>query len=603
MARGTTRTRKARPGLESLEGRRLMDGALGADVELISAGLPTEQAGIEAQSGIRTDQADLNATATPPPLKNLNYVGPRGVRVAVNLVGPGTLQGSRVRDDGALELVYDDTGPTTQILSHATGYAPLAFVKDADVPLDAQAGSGANLVGLAGLRVFNLVDGGTVNLIGGVRKLQLNNIGRNTQVFLRELPEVAAARASNAGRDLSTQQDQQGGVSLVLTDGNFFPVFSVSDTSSTANEPPPGIRIQVNRIAADPVPGGMIGNPQFYGYDPTAEQLIRFDAVTGAALQAISVPSVADGTGVALADNGGQQVVLVGQGELVRAYDANNGSFVGSFTTDNLPFINSIDGIGTTDLRTILVDASANGPGVAQGVNVVASLASGVAVTTTFPFAPSRDFEFFGGATGTPGFDPLVVLGQGFFDTFQPSTEILGAMELNTTRATLTELDRVGAPGLPTAPAPGSDQALGSVDQSVARVTGVVDGKNVVSLVNRNTFARVGTVNLDNPNLLTGLSESFRPSLAGKAVFDIQGDVQAFLANDARGLVLNDLGTLNLLGIGRARDSFIAGFPVAHVFFGQRRNVEVISSTLRGGSRGGVTLVPNLQPLGPLFIP
>jgi hypothetical protein len=134
-------------------------------------------------------------------------------------------------------------------------------------------------------------------------------------------------------------------------------------------------------------------------------------------------------------------------------------------------------------------------------------------------------------------------------------------------------------------------------------VVGIDNGQNVVNLVNRNTLARAGSVRLDYPNLLAGLSESFRPELAGKSVFDIQGDVQAFLANDARGLVLNDLGTLHLLGIGRARDSFIAGFPVAHVFLGQRQNVRIISPVIRGGTRGGVELIPNLQPLGPLFIP
>ncbi|QDV38784.1 hypothetical protein [Tautonia plasticadhaerens] len=629
MARGATRTRKARLGLEPLEGRRLLDGALAFEVGTPTGSidpaaaelLPTAPAGVEAQSGAAdagsgaTDaegpgvrvlqaQAAQNAPPTPPPVKNLRYTTPRGVRVAVNLTGPGTLAGSNVRPDGTLDLVYDGTGPSSQIISHATGFAPLGSARDADVPINAQAGSGANAVGLAGLRVFDLVDGGTVNFIGGVRKLQLNNVGRNTEVFLRELPEVAAARAANAGRDLTLQEDQQGGLSLVLTDGNFFPVFQVEGVSEEQlNEPPPGIRIQVNRILADPVVNGDIGNPQFFGYDPAAGQLVRFDAISGAVLQAIDAPSVADGAGVSLTDLNGRPVVLLGQGSLVRVFDASGGALVGSFTTDNLAGFDSIDGIGTTDTRTVLVDAEADGPGVAQGVNIAASLASGVAVATTTPFEPTREFDFLGGATGTPGFDPLAVLGRGFFDEFQPNTEILGAMELDTTGPRLDELDRVGAPGLPDAPPAGTDEALGSIDQLVARVVGVADGRNVVNLVNRNTLGFAGTVLLNYPNRLAGLSESFRPSLAGKAVFDIQGDVQAFLANDARGLVLNDLGTLYLLGIGRARDSFVAGFPVAHVFLGQRQNVRIISPVIRGGTRGGVELIPNLQPLGPLFIP
>ncbi|RUL88681.1 hypothetical protein [Tautonia sociabilis] len=611
MARGASRTRKARPGLEPMEGRRLLAGDLalvaGSAVDATDPALPpvaAEQAGVEAQSGIHMMEAPQAASPTPPPVKNFRYVGPRGVRVAVNLVGPGTLAGTRVRDDGALELVYDDTGPSTQILSHATGYAPLAFVKDADVPLDAQAGSGANQVGLAGLRAFNLIDGGTINLIGGVRKLKLNNVGRNTQVFLRELPEVAAARAAQTGRDLTLQEDQQGGISLVLTDGNFFPVFTVTGTEDTG--PPPGIRVEVNRILADPIDPQTVVDPQIYGYDPVAGQLLRFDVKSGAVLQSIDVPSIADSAGVALADAGNSRlVVLVGQANLVRAYDAVDGSFVGAFTTDTLASIDSVDGIGTTDYRTILVDASATGPGVAQGINVAASLITGAAVPTTAPFVPTRDFDFLGGATGNPGFDPLVVLGRGFFDQYQPDTEILGGMEINTTQARLTELARVGAPGLPPAPPPGSDEALGSVDQLVARVVGVVDGKNVVNLVNRNTLQGGATVSLNYPNRLAGLSESFRPQLRGSAVFDIQGDTQAFLANDARGLVLNNLGTLYLLGLGRARDSFVAGYPVAHVFIGARQNVRIISSAIRGGTgvRNDIELIPNLPPIGPIFIP
>ena len=621
MARGATRTRKARLGLEPLEGRRLLDGALAFEVGTPTGPvdpaavvpLPTAEAGVEAQSGaadaggpgvrILQARAAQSTTPDPPPVKNLRYTTPRGVRVAVNLTGPGTLAGSNVRPDGTLDLVYDGTGPSTQIISHATGFAPLGSARDADVPINAQAGSGANAVGLAGLRVFNLVDGGTVNFIGGVRKLQLNNVGRNTEVFLRELPEVAAARAANAGRDLTLQEDQQGGLSLVLTDGNFFPVFTVEGTDEDANEPPPGIRVQVNRILADPVVNGNIGNPQFFGYDPATGRLIRFDAISGATLQAIDAPSVADSAGVSLTDLDNRPVVLLGQGNLVRVFDASSGALVGSFTTDNLAGFDSIDGIGTTDTRTVLVDAKADGPGVAQGVDIAASLASGVAEPTTTPFVPTRDFDFLGGATGTAGFDPLAVLGRGFFDEFQPTTEILGAMELDTTGVRLTELDRVGAPRLPDAPPPGTDEALGSVDQLVARVVGVEDGQNVVNLVNRNTLASAGTVRLNYPNRLAGLSESFRPDLAGKAVFDIQGDVQAFLANQAQGLVLNDLGTLYLLGLGRARDSFVAGFPVAHVFIGQRQNVRIISPVIRGGTRGGVELIPNLQPLGPLFIP
>ena len=573
MPHGTIRTKKARPALESLEARQLMDAA----------------AGLQA------------ITAADAPVTDFRYTTPRGVRVAVNLEGPGSLAGTSVRPDGALDLVYDNTDATSQIISHATGAAPLASVRDADVALDAQAGSGANLLGLAGLRVFNLVDGGTINLIGGVRKLLLNNVGGDTQVFLRELPEAEAQRQAATGRDLTLED---GGTEIAIVGGNFVPIFGVTGTSEdVANEPPPGIRVQVNRINAAPLPGGTIGDPQVYGYDPVAGTLVRFDAADGAVLQTIAAPSLADTAGLGLGRIGRQNVVLLGQGDVVRVFDAPTGALIGQFSTSNLPGFDSIDGIGTTDLRTFLVDAKADGPGFARGVNVAASLASGVAVPTTASFAPSREFAFFGGATGVAGIDLLTVLGSGFFDTFQPTTPILGAMELDTTRGRIAENSRFAAPGNQDAPPPGTDEALGSVDQLIARVVGVDDGANLVNLLRRDNVTVVDTLRLQYPNRLAGLTESFRPNLRGSAVFDVQGDLQAFLANDARGLVLNDLGTLNLLGIGRARDSFVAGFPVRHVFLGARRNVQIVSPAPRAvDGRGGVTVVPGLRPIGPLSI-
>ncbi|WP_169977564.1 hypothetical protein [Tautonia rosea] len=678
MPRGATRSRirKARPGLESLEGRQLLDGgglSVGFGPGATDAGMtlsPVElrSTGLEpGSSEISVDQsasdgpslADVGVTmlqAPPieaqqtaaqnglpdPPVKTFRYTTPRGGRVAINLSGPGTLAGTSVRPDGALDLVFDGTGPNSQIFAHATGVVPLASVRDADVPLEAQAGAGANQLGLAGLRPFNLIEGGTINLIGGVRRLGINNVGPNTQVFLRELPEVALERAAQAGRDTTFATDQAGGVELVLTDGNFFPVLTPTPVEQTG--PPPGIRIQIaGRINGEPLaplPPGTnpqdeltIGNPQVYGYDATAGQLIRFDATTGAVVQTIAVPSLAPSAGVSTAKVDDRLLVLVGQANTVRAFEALDrtlpdgsivpaGTFVGQFTTDNLPTINAIDGIGTTDLRTVLVDSTASGGvGSAQVIDLAASLdpalnPGGITLLpgwNTVPapnpaltfFTPTRQFGFLGGATGVPGFDPLAVLGRGFFDEFQPTTEILGVMALNPIGARLQEIDRTGAPGLPPAPPAGTDEALGSVDSAVARVVGVVDGKNVVNLVSRTTLNRIGTTELDYPTLLSGLSESFRPKLAGTAVFDIQGDVQAFLAQDAQGLVLNTLGTLHLVGINRARDSFIVGFPLNHVYLGPgSRNVSLVTPAPRPpGTRPDVTVIPGLQPIGPLFIP
>ena len=685
MARGRTSERKAkaRPAFEALEGRQLMDaGAAPTLAEQVSAAAAAAPADVTAGStavadASATGAADVTATAaagaaqssTPPPtVKLLQYVTPTGVPVTILLSGPGTLYGSTVRPDGALDLVFNGTGPSSQLVAstpHNTP-VPLATVRDADVALDNRSGVGVNQIGLFGLKPFDLIDGGTINLTGGVRKFFLNSVGANTDVELRALQNQttsasttaastttsnnaattalvtsilqnllqsnggsfggtslnssllgASASASGGGSSSSnsrvttanppangralTFDQSQGGVQLILTDGGFVPVFTVTGTQSTP--PPPGIRIQINRINGNTAGTPTLANPEIYGYDATNGALIRFDAATGAPLQAIPVPSIdPNAAGVSLARNGQEIVALVGQGQLVRAYDATSGAFVGAFSVADLPGFDSIDGIATTDSQTVLVDAKADGPGIARGINVPLSLMTGAAVPTTDAFTPDRQFTLLGGATGVSGFDLAELLGSGLFDTYQPNTPILGILELNTAFNKLAENDRFPLPGNMTAPAAPSNDAVGSIDQLVARVTSVTDGMNVLSLTNRDTGVSAGTLKLNYPTRLAGLSESFRPSIQNAAVFDIQGDVQAFLASEASGMVINDTGTLWLLGLGAVRNSYVLGYPLVHVFTGVRVNTQLVSSALRGGTRGGVKLVPGLRPIGPLFL-
>src|SRR5262249_36937652 len=140
------------------------------------------------------------------------------------------------------------------------------------------------------------------------------------------------------------------------------------------------------------------------------------------------------------------------------------------------------------------------------------------------------------------------------------------------------------------ATAGGPSNALGSVDEELALVQRVSGGTNTVKLYNP-SGANAGTITLNDPNPLTGLGPTFRPALAGTALVDIQGNVQSFRAHLAQGLVLSDLGNLNLAKIDSAADTTIVGYPFGHVDIPRRSNVTIISSTRTVDDRNGVTVV------------
>ena len=138
--------------------------------------------------------------------------------------------------------------------------------------------------------------------------------------------------------------------------------------------------------------------------------------------------------------------------------------------------------------------------------------------------------------------------------------------------------------------------ALGSIDQSLALVAGAANGTNAVD-------AESGVFTFDYPNLLTALSHNFRPDLAGTAVIDVQGTLESLRGNTATGMVVNDTGNLNLVKFGRVTNSTIVGMPVSHLDIGSRSNVTVLTPSRTVGERNGVTIFPDLKPIGPLSQP
>ena len=114
------------------------------------------------------------------------------------------------------------------------------------------------------------------------------------------------------------------------------------------------------------------------------------------------------------------------------------------------------------------------------------------------------------------------------------------------------------------------------------------------------TLTSRGAIVLNYPNQLSDLSGTFRPDLAGNVVIDVQGNVQSIRGTDAKGLVINDAGNLNLVGFQRMSNSTIVGEPVSHIHIPHRTNVSISSTARSVGGRNGVTYVPGLQEIGPL---
>jgi len=416
----------------------------------------------------------------------------------------------------------------------------------------------------------------------------------------------------SSGRSPIYAFEANGGVRLTSLGGAFVPgpnLIEPRDISLTGfRVPPPGVIVDIKHVNGGPtLQTPPLGDANIFGVDPTANALIRFDAATGAPVQVIPLPASAAGKlgGVALARNGAELVALVGVGTEVMAYDAIFGTPAGRFSTAGLAAegLAAVTGIGTGGQTTVLVDSApgtGNGAnGVAQAIDVTASLATGRAVAIGLPFA------------GVPGTGTLSALGSAHFDTFQPNLLQAGILTINPSGGVLAEAARaaVTSQGLDITATPNgtiqgdASPALGSLESSLALDLGVVNGRNVVALLSPSGLANQGRFALDDPNPLSDLSESFHPELANTALVDVQGNVQSFTARTATGLVLNDAGNLNLLAIGRAADSTVVGLPFGHVNIPIRNNVSILTNSRLIAERGGVVVAPNARQVGPLSLP
>jgi hypothetical protein len=544
-----------------------------------------------------------------------------------------------------LNLIYSKTNASSKIIGTVqggNGTAPLAALHYKNLPIENLSGVGGSVLKTASLKQFNLIDNGNINLTSGVDIVYLNSVGANTQIHLRYLPEtIPASDTSGSATDITNNisnnvitdaflvQTLAGSSGEFLSAGN---VVNVTVPGNPGAPPaPPGLILKVNTIKGNITnPPNLLTDAEFFGYDATANQLIRFNTATGNPDLTIPVSGIGPMVGgVALARNRGHLDVVVSDGTTVYAYNAMTGAAEGSFTVANLglPNFDSVDAVGSTD--AVLVIGDSNGGtqnlGLLQELDLTASLTSGSAVPIGSSYTPQNQFTLAGGLTGVPASVNIFAAGAAHFNTFQPDQVQLGYLTLSTYTYNTTADGTTFKYGLnetartaikpytnvdltqPEAQIPG--QALGSVDQALAAVIGLVynsDGQpiaNQVGLQSTITLSNRGSIQLNYPNLLTGLSEAFRPDLAGAALIDIQGNVQSIRGKSATGMVINDTGNLNLLKFQRVTNSTILGQPFGHVDIGRRSNVSIVSSSRDVDGRGGVTVVKNLRVIGPLSLP
>lgn len=595
---------KITPVLENLEGRQLLNA------RMIGPG------------GKDINQQDYQRFLTqkqnnvPLSDRRISYTTPQGSQVQLTLFGFGSLAGTTVRPDGTLDIVYSKTTNTSKIVGHViggTGQAPLGSIRDAAVAPGSPTSVGSEPINVVNLKKFNLVEGGYINIEGGVGTLALNSAAANSQIHIALLVVAASTSSSNNGVITTSVVTTNTGA-VTSTSGQ--QVSLTPSNSSSAAAAPTGPQVTIPNVNAAPR-ATPIGNAEIYGFDPVANALIRFNAVTGAADQTITVPlSGSPYAGVGLGRNNGRQVVLVGSGETVYAYDVVTGSPVGNFSIASLGSagLHAVDGIGSSDIRTFVSDSSA---GLIQRIDVTASLQTGQAVAINAPFAPTREFELSGGVTGLAGSDVIYATGAAHFDTFVPDRLQLGVLAFTPSSTGAKETSRVAIPGTTTATIdagpPGflsshPAAALGSIAGNLAIDSGVVNGVNVVTLFTPSSTAltNVGTVNLAAPNRLTGLSESFHPELLNAALLDVTGNLRSFVGKKATGLVINSSGTINLVQIKSATDTAVIGRPLNHVNIPNRNNVTLLSSA-RGpkgtGTKGGVVVRAAARPIGVLTLP
>jgi hypothetical protein len=644
---GRRQPRRARPGLEGLEDRRVMSS------------------GSASSAGVF---AHLDRVFT--------YTTPTGGHASIQVVGRGSLTGTTVDSAGALHLAFGETNAFTKLVGNVhggNGRAPLASIRYNQI---SGGGGQLNLTGVGStvlaavyLRDFDLVAGGNINLTAGVNTLVLDSVGPGTQIHLRALPpaptpttttlttsqpvkvtttsgstgSVITGATTTGGATSSTLEAGQSATitsngvsatytsaknlsqSLTAVSGVFTAGTNVIEPLATGQPPslppaPPGVIFKTNTIKGDLAgPLNLLTDSKIFGYDPMTGQVVRFNlnlvTDTGTldpTFAPINVPGALAVAGLNLGRNGNQLDILVSSGTTVYAYNATTGAPVGSFTTSS-----AVNSIGSTDNLTVLGSFT---PNQLEMINLTASLKTGVAQPqgSAKPYLPTAGFTLLGGLTGLPATNNLYATVAATFNTFQPNLTQLGIQTVGTGKSvpvsgdgttfsnqfsngSSTPLLQMGA--FFNVPNNQPGPALGSIDQQLAVVASAANGTNTVNLYTPGSSVSSGSITLNYADPLAALSQSFRPDLTGSALVDIQGNVQSIRGQEANGLVLNDSGNLNLIKFANIANSTIVGQPVSHVQITRRSHVTILTPSRTVDGRNGVTVNQSLKQIGPLSQP
>lgn len=595
--------------------------------------------------------------------RQFNYRTPSGARVKLQMVGRGSLEGTTVDQGGALHLLFSKTNAYTKIMSTVhggNGRAPLASIHHRDLFLhgatQSLSGIGGSVIKTINLPSFDLIAGGVINVTEGINTLALNSAAPDTQILIRELPPSVTAGASStpstgSGSSIQVISDVFLVQSLAGINGEFVSAGNIVQENIPGNPgpppAPPGVILKINHIRGNinPVPN-LLTDARIYGYNETTGQVVRFSldltkagqfqgtGTVDASFAPLTVqpPGGTQPVGLSVGRDGDRQVLLVSLGTTITAYDATFGTNLGSFTRPA-----GFDALGSTDTISVMGNITTN---ELQMVDIPASLASGVA---TLPpdnptnYTPPGGFGLVGGLTGLPGSNRVYATAAAVFNSFEPTVTQLGLLTVGTSMAapkpdgglrlirgfTTDAQKAFQRGGGYTAVTPSNNPDLigvpvGSVDSNLAinrptpSASNPAQFDNTIALVGPESLRTKGAIVLKTSDKITDLSEAFRPDLngspadgVGPVLVDVQGNVQSLRGLTANGLVLNNTGYLNLIRLGKISNSTILASPIGHVKTPEnhRVNVSLISSADRDfGTRGGVTLVPGLLPVGPLSL-
>ena len=510
--------------------------------------------------------------------QQFNYTTPAGTHVEILVVGRGSLQGTTVDSSGALHLLYSKTNAYTRIMSNVhggTGQADLASIQSRDLvthgATTSLSGIGASVLHTINLPKFNLIAGGTINVTSGIANLALNSVGPDTQIQLRDLPSIVTAGQSTT---VSTTSSTSSSASSSQFISDAFLVQSLAGINSefvsagniieqpTPGSPgppsaPPGIVLKINHISGNvsPVPN-LLTDARIFGYDQATGQVVRFqlDLTAGrptsqtgsidptfAPIQ-VQPPHSASPVALTLGHDGNVLVLLVSNGSTVSVYNPTTGAAMGTFTA---PAGFGITTMGSTDTITVIGDVATN---QLQMIDVARSLAAGTALppvnsdgTTPGTYTPPPGFALVGGLTGLPGSNRVYATIAATFNSFQPTTPVLGLLTVGTSTATTgptgglilshqfstASEQAIQSNGSYIPVNPTSNPSLtgvpeGAVDSLLAMNTTAptsIPGQstNVVSLLGPASVTKRGTITLLTTDSITDLSESFRPDLTGSA--------------------------------------------------------------------------------------